>query len=124
MRIAFTKCHGSGNDFALIDARADDLAEADWAGIARSLADRAGPVGSDGLYAFLFLSTAPARCSFTLSVTPPPGYTAPSALIPASTTSSTGWPLVWAQLLATPWATASATQPTPEVPGPVSPLTG
>ncbi|MBA3836518.1 MAG: diaminopimelate epimerase [Zymomonas sp.] len=61
MRIAFTKCHGSGNDFALIDARADDLAEADWAGIARSLADRAGPVGSDGL---LLLTAGDAACAF------------------------------------------------------------
>lgn len=49
MRIAFTKCHGSGNDFPLIDARATDLPDATWAGIARALADRAGPVGGDGL---------------------------------------------------------------------------
>ena len=41
-------------------------------------------VGSDGLYQFLFLANAPARCSFTISVTPPGGYTAPSALIPAN----------------------------------------
>ena len=49
MRIAFTKCHGSGNDFPLIDARAMDLPDATWAGIARALADRTGPVGGDGL---------------------------------------------------------------------------
>lgn len=49
MRIAFTKCHGSGNDFPLIDARAIDLGDASWAGIARALADRTGPVGGDGL---------------------------------------------------------------------------
>ncbi|MCW3834515.1 diaminopimelate epimerase [Sphingomonas canadensis] len=49
MRIAFIKCHGSGNDFPLIDARAITLADAEWAGIARALADRAGPVGGDGL---------------------------------------------------------------------------
>ncbi|MDH4392264.1 MAG: hypothetical protein QE285_12695 [Aquabacterium sp.] len=41
-------------------------------------------VGSDGLYQFLFLPNAPARCSFTISVTPPGGYTAPSVLIPAN----------------------------------------
>jgi uncharacterized repeat protein (TIGR01451 family) len=41
-------------------------------------------VGSDGLYQFFFLANAPARCSFTISVTPPGGYTAPSALIPAN----------------------------------------
>ncbi|MDH4746607.1 diaminopimelate epimerase [Sphingomonas sp. CBMAI 2297] len=49
MRFAFLKCHGSGNDFPLIDARAIDLTDADWAGVARALADRAGPVGGDGL---------------------------------------------------------------------------
>jgi diaminopimelate epimerase len=49
MRFAFIKCHGSGNDFPLIDARALDLDDATWAGVARALADRAGPVGGDGL---------------------------------------------------------------------------
>ncbi|NIJ22041.1 diaminopimelate epimerase [Sphingomonas naasensis] len=49
MRLAFTKCHGSGNDFPLIDARALALDDDAWAGIARALADRNGPVGGDGL---------------------------------------------------------------------------
>jgi diaminopimelate epimerase len=49
MRFDFIKCHGSGNDFPLIDARAIGLDDATWAGIARALADRAGPVGGDGL---------------------------------------------------------------------------
>ena len=49
MRIDFTKCHGSGNDFALVDARAIALDDRDWALVARLLADRAGPVGADGL---------------------------------------------------------------------------
>ncbi len=49
MRIAFIKCHGSGNDFPLVDARAIDLSDGEWAGIARALADRDGPVGGDGL---------------------------------------------------------------------------
>ena len=49
MRLHFIKCHGSGNDFPLIDARALDLDDATWAGIARALADRRGPVGGDGL---------------------------------------------------------------------------
>src|SRR5690349_4365809 len=53
MRISFTKCHGSGNDFPLIDARELTLAEADWATLARLLADRAGPVGGDGLLALV-----------------------------------------------------------------------
>lgn len=49
MRIAFTKCHGSGNDFPLIDARELEVSEGDWPGIARALADRGGPVGGDGI---------------------------------------------------------------------------
>ncbi|KQN19372.1 diaminopimelate epimerase [Sphingomonas sp. Leaf33] len=49
MRFAFTKCHGSGNDFPLIDARAIALRDAEWASVARALADRAGPVGGDGI---------------------------------------------------------------------------
>ncbi len=47
MRFAITKCHGSGNDFPMIDARGLDVA--DWAPVARALADRGGPVGGDGL---------------------------------------------------------------------------
>lgn len=49
MRFAFTKCHGSGNDFPLIDAREIALSDAQWSAVARALANRAGPVGSDGL---------------------------------------------------------------------------
>lgn len=49
MRFEFVKCHGSGNDFPLIDARALSLGDADWAAVARALADRRGPVGGDGL---------------------------------------------------------------------------
>jgi diaminopimelate epimerase len=49
MQFDFIKCHGSGNDFPLIDAREIDFDDAIWAGVARALADRAGPVGGDGL---------------------------------------------------------------------------
>ena len=49
MRFDVVKCHGSGNDFPLIDARAIDLDDAGWAAVARALADRAGPIGGDGL---------------------------------------------------------------------------
>ncbi|NIJ23719.1 diaminopimelate epimerase [Sphingomonas japonica] len=49
MRFDLIRCHGSGNDFPLIDARALDLSDGDWARIARVLADRGGPVGGDGL---------------------------------------------------------------------------
>jgi diaminopimelate epimerase len=53
MRLSIIKCHGSGNDFPLIDARGLALDDAGWAGVARALADRAGPVGGDGLLLFL-----------------------------------------------------------------------
>jgi diaminopimelate epimerase len=53
MLIRFDKVHGSGNDFALVDARALKLGENEWATLARALADRAGPVGSDGLLALV-----------------------------------------------------------------------
>ena len=49
MKFSLIKCHGSGNDFPLIDARAIDLTDDQWAGVARALADRRGPVGGDGL---------------------------------------------------------------------------
>jgi len=49
MRIDFIKCHGSGNDFALVDARGVERSDAEWSAIARALADRRGAVGSDGL---------------------------------------------------------------------------
>ncbi len=49
MRFDLIKCHGSGNDFPLIDARASALGDGAWAAVARALADRDGPVGGDGL---------------------------------------------------------------------------
>jgi diaminopimelate epimerase len=49
LRLDIVHCHGSGNDFPLVDARALDLSDTAWAGVARALADRAGPVGGDGL---------------------------------------------------------------------------
>lgn len=49
MQIDFIKCHGSGNDFPLVDARALTLDDACWARIAVALANRAGSVGGDGL---------------------------------------------------------------------------
>lgn len=60
MQIAFIKCHGSGNDFPLIDARTATLSDKEWAGVARALADRDGPVGGDGL---LLLTAAPSTGS-------------------------------------------------------------
>lgn len=49
MQLSIIKCHGSGNDFPLVDARALTVDGAAWSRIARGLADRAGPVGGDGL---------------------------------------------------------------------------
>ncbi len=50
MHLDIVKCHGSGNDFVMIDARAIDApGDGAWARIARALSDRSGPVGSDGL---------------------------------------------------------------------------
>lgn len=51
MRVSFVKCHGSGNDFPLLDARELKLSDDEWGALARALADRAGPVGGDGLLA-------------------------------------------------------------------------
>ncbi len=49
MELHFTKCHGSGNDFTLINACDLELDDASWGRIARTLSDRAGPVGADGI---------------------------------------------------------------------------
>jgi diaminopimelate epimerase len=49
MRFDLIKCHGSSNDFPLIDARGSAVPDASWPAVARALADRAGPVGGDGL---------------------------------------------------------------------------
>lgn len=43
------KCHGSGNDFPLIDARKLSLDDAMWARVAMALSDRSGTVGGDGI---------------------------------------------------------------------------
>ena len=49
MELSFTKCHGSGNDFALLNSRGIELDDASWGRIARTLCDRDGPVGADGV---------------------------------------------------------------------------
>ena len=61
MRIAFVHCHGSGNDFPLVDARGLVRDDRDWAQVARALADRRGPVGGDGL---LLLTASDAAHAF------------------------------------------------------------
>jgi diaminopimelate epimerase len=77
MRFAFVKCHGSGNDFALIDARGIALADADWAAVARTLGDRDGLVGSDGL---LLLTGDSDGCDFGQRMFNPDGSEALTCL--------------------------------------------
>lgn len=61
MELRIIKCHGSGNDFPLIDARDGLVPDEAWPAIARALSDRAGPVGSDGL---LLLKTGRGDAAF------------------------------------------------------------
>ena len=77
MQIDFIKCHGSGNDFPLIDARALALSDGDWAIVARVLADRAGPVGGDGI---LLLSDCKTTTSFAMRMFNPDGSEAETCL--------------------------------------------
>ena len=77
MRLAFIKCHGSGNDFPLIDARGLSVAEAAWPGVARALADRRGPVGGDGL---LLLTEGDADHAFGMRMFNPDGSEAETCL--------------------------------------------
>lgn len=77
MWLQFTKCHGSGNDFALVDARGLRLSDAAWAWAARALSDRAGPVGSDGL---LLLVEGRDGCDFGQRMFNPDGSEAESCL--------------------------------------------
>lgn len=74
MRLPFIKCHGSGNDFPLIDARALD---ADWPVVARLLADRSGPVGGDGL---LLLVEGTGGAAFGMRMFNPDGSEAETCL--------------------------------------------
>jgi diaminopimelate epimerase len=78
MRVAFVKCHGSGNDFALVDARAMALDDDDgWGAVARALGDRGGPVGSDGL---LLLTGGDGDCAFGQRMFNPDGSEALTCL--------------------------------------------
>lgn len=49
-RFEFIKCHGSGNDFILVDITNDEaLQRVDWSAFARVACDRSTSIGSDGL---------------------------------------------------------------------------
>ncbi|MFV0623905.1 diaminopimelate epimerase [Sphingomonas sp. ac-8] len=77
MQIEFVKCHGSGNDFPLVDARGLELHEDAWVRLARALADRAGPVGGDGL---LLLTAGDATHAFGMRMFNPDGSEAETCL--------------------------------------------
>lgn len=77
MILRFAKCHGSGNDFALVDARGADRPDAEWAAAARALSDRAGPVGADGL---LLLTDGGGGCAFGQRMFNPDGTEAETCL--------------------------------------------
>ena len=77
MRFEFIKCHGSGNDFPLIDARGVSLDDSGWAAVARALADRDGPVGGDGL---LLLVEARGKTAFGQRMFNPDGSEAETCL--------------------------------------------
>ena len=77
IRFAFVHCHGSGNDFPLIDAREITLSASDWATVARALADRAGPVGGDGL---LLLREGQGDADFAMTMFNPDGSEAETCL--------------------------------------------
>ena len=77
MRFDVVKCHGSGNDFPLIDARAIDLDDAGWAAVARALADRGGPIGGDGL---LLLGAGRGGAAFAMRMFNPDGSEAETCL--------------------------------------------
>jgi diaminopimelate epimerase len=57
--LSFTKMHGTGNDFVLLDARA--LPEHDWPALARAMCDRHFGVGADGMILILHGERAPFR---------------------------------------------------------------
>ena len=47
--LRFIKCHGSGNDFVMIDAVEQDLQKVDIATLSRDVCDREKGIGSDGV---------------------------------------------------------------------------
>ena len=75
-------------------APASQLVGASLGGYQISGSSVAMVVGADGFYQFLFGPAAPASCAFAITVTPPAGYSAPSAAIPpaSGTLSPPGGP--------------------------------
>ena len=77
MRVPLVHCHGSGNDFPLIDARALAVSHAAWSRLAVALANRDGPVGGDGL---LLLTDGDAGHAFGMTMFNPDGSEAETCL--------------------------------------------
>lgn len=63
MGIEFIKCHGSGNDFVMVDGSKEGIGFTadDFARFTRSICDRRGPVGADGTLFVLPGTTADVR---------------------------------------------------------------
>lgn len=58
MNVPFIKCHGSGNDFVLIDESASEIFKEEERSIVSKLfCDRSGPVGADGVLYYLVSSS-------------------------------------------------------------------
>ena len=49
MKFDYIKCHGSGNEFVMVDAVKENLASIDLAAFARFVCDRENSVGADGV---------------------------------------------------------------------------
>ena len=49
MKFDYIKCHGSGNEFVMVDAVKENLVSIDLAAFARFVCDRENSVGADGV---------------------------------------------------------------------------
>ncbi|MBP3482506.1 MAG: diaminopimelate epimerase [Alistipes sp.] len=49
MKLKFIKCHGSGNDFVMIDAVAQSIGDVNIGNLAVDVCDRSGGIGADGI---------------------------------------------------------------------------
>lgn len=48
-QIEIIKCHGSRNDFVMVDTTREDMSAVDWSAFARMVSDRESGIGSDGV---------------------------------------------------------------------------
>lgn len=54
MEIGFIKCHGSGNDFVMVDAVGQRLSDVSLPSLARAACDRQKGIGADGLLVLVY----------------------------------------------------------------------